>query len=64
VDATIIYLKDKPDGTVEVSMELIGDPVRSFKIGRVIAENMQELDYAVFNVDNEFTMMPPTNRLQ
>lgn len=64
MDATIIYLKDKPDGTVEVSMELIGDPVRSFKIGRVIAENMQELDYAVFNVDNEFTMMPPTNRLQ
>jgi len=45
-------------------MELIGDPVRSFKIGRVIAENMQELDYAVFNVDNEFTMMPPTDRLQ
>ena len=64
MDAMIIYLKDKPDGTVEVSMELIGNPVRSFKIGKVIAENMQELDYAVFNVDNEFTMMPPTDRLQ
>jgi hypothetical protein len=64
MNATILYLKDKPDGTVEVSMELIGDPVRSFKIGRVIAENMQELDYTVFNVDNEFTMMPPTDRLQ
>jgi hypothetical protein len=64
MDATIIYLKDKPDGTVEVSLEIIGDPVRSFKIGKVVAENMQELDYAVFNVNNEFTMMPPNNLLQ
>jgi hypothetical protein len=64
MDATIIYLKDKPDGTVEISMELIGNPNRSFKIGKVVAENMQELDYAVFNVNNEFTMMPPTDRLQ
>jgi hypothetical protein len=64
MDATIIYLKDKPDGTVEVSLELIGEPNRSFKIGKVIAENMQELDYTVFNMDNEFTMMPPTDRLQ
>jgi hypothetical protein len=64
MDATIIYLKDKPDGTVEVSLEIIGYPVRSFKIGKVVAENMQELDYAVFNVNNEFTMMPPTNLLQ
>ena len=64
MDATIIYLKDKPDGTVEISMELIGNPNRSFKIGKVVAENIQELDYAVFNVNNEFTMMPPTDRLQ
>ena len=64
MNATIIYLKDKPDGTVEVSLEIIGDPVRSFKIGKVVAENMQELDYAVFNVNNEFTRMPPTDRLQ
>lgn len=64
MNATIIYLKDKPDGTVEVSMELIGDPTRSFTIGKVIATNMEELDYAVFNMDNEFTMMPPTDRLQ
>ena len=64
MDATIIYLKDKPDGTVEISMELIGNPNRSFKIGKVVAENIQELDYAVFNVNNEFTIMPPTDRLQ
>ena len=64
MNATIIYLKDKPDGTVEVSLEIIGDPVRSFKIGKIVAENMQDLDYAVFNVNNEFTMMPPTNLLQ
>ena len=64
MNATIIYLKDKPDGTVEVSLEIIGDPTRSFKIGRVVAENMQELDYTIFNVDNEFTMMPPSNQLQ
>jgi len=64
MDATIIYLKDKPDGTVEVSLELIGNPDKSFKIGKVVAENMQDLDYTVFNVNNEFTMMPPTDRLQ
>jgi hypothetical protein len=64
VDATIIYLKDKPDGTVEVSLEIIGNPDRSFKIGKVVAENMQELDYTRFNVNNEFTVMPPSNQLQ
>lgn len=64
MDATIIYLKDKPDGTVEVSLEIIGNPDRSFTIGRVVAENMQDLDYTRFNVNNEFTMMPPSNQLQ
>jgi len=64
VDATIIYLKDKPDGTVEVSLEIIGNPDRSFKIGKIVAENMQELDYTRFNVNNEFTVMPPSNQLQ
>jgi hypothetical protein len=64
MDATIIYLKDKPDGTVEVSLEIIGDPDRSFKIGRSVAENMQDLDYTRFNPVNEFTMMPPSNQLQ
>jgi hypothetical protein len=64
MDATIIYLKDKPDGTVEVSLEVIGNPDRSFKIGRVVAENMQDLDYTRFNPVNEFTMMPPSNQLQ
>lgn len=64
MDATIIYLKDKPDGTVEVSLEIIGNPDRSFKIGKVVAENMQELDYTRFNVNNEFTVMPPSNQLQ
>ena len=64
MNATIIYLKDKPDGTVEVSLEIIGNPDRSFKIGKVVAENMQELDYTRFNVNNEFTAMPPSNQLQ
>jgi hypothetical protein len=64
MNATIIYLKDKPDGTVEVSLEIIGNPDRSFKIGRVVAENIQDLDYTIFNVNNEFTMMPPSNQLQ
>jgi len=57
-------LEDKPDGTVEVSLEVIGNPDRSFKIGRVVAENMQDLDYTRFNPINEFTMMPPSNQLQ
>jgi hypothetical protein len=64
MDATIIYLKDKPDGTVEVSMEIIGKPDRSKQIGIAIATNMQDLDYTVFNAHNEFSAMPPSLLLQ
>ena len=63
MNATIIYLKDKENGTVEVVLELIGDPTRSFTIAKVVAENMSELNYMVFNASNEFTALPP-ERLQ
>jgi hypothetical protein len=59
MNATIIYLKDKPNGTVEVSLEIIGYPTRSFIIGKTIAQNMSELDYTIFNAFNEFTTPPP-----
>ena len=64
MDATIIYLKDKPNGKVEVNLEIIGDPTRSLKIAKVIAMNLDQVDYTVFNAENEFTQNPPSNRLQ
>jgi hypothetical protein len=64
MDAMIIYLKDKPNGKVEVCLEIIGKPDRAKKIGIAIAENMQEIDWAVFNVQNEFNAYPPTDLLQ
>lgn len=64
LDATIIYLKDKPNGKVEVTLEIIGEPTKSWKIARAVAQNMDELDYTVFNVDNEFTQSSPSSHLQ
>ena len=64
LNATIIYLKDNPNGTVDVSLELIGDPTKSYKIAKVVAVNMSELDYTIFNVDNEFTQSSPSPLLQ
>jgi hypothetical protein len=64
LNATIIYLKDNPNGTVDVSLELIGDPTKSYKIAKVVAVNMSELDYTIFNVDNEFTQSSPSSLLQ
>jgi hypothetical protein len=63
MDATIIYLKDGKDGKIEVSMELIGDPGQSFLVGNAIINNLYTLDHAVF-VNNEFTQIPPTTRVQ
>lgn len=63
MDATIIYLKDGKDGKIEVSMELIGDPSQSFLVGNAIVNNLYMLEKTVF-VNNEFTQIPPTTRVQ
>jgi hypothetical protein len=64
LNATIIYLKDNPSGTVDVTLEIIGEPTLSYKIAKVVAVNMSELDYTRFNVSNEFTQSSPSNQLQ
>ena len=63
MDATIIYLKDGKNGTVEASMELIGDPEQSFTVGKAAMESIALLHQTRF-VENEFTQMPPTDLMQ
>lgn len=63
MDATIIYLKDGKNGTIEASMELIGDPVQSFAVGKAALERIALLQRTVF-VENEFTQDPPTDLVQ
>lgn len=63
MDATIIYLKDGKNGTIEASMEIIGDPLQSFTVGTAAMESIALLQQTVF-VENEFTQMPPTDLMQ
>ena len=63
MDATIIYLKDGKNGTIEASMEIIGDPMQSFTVGTAAMESIALLQQTRF-VDNEFTQMPPTDLMQ
>jgi len=63
LNACIIYLKDNEEGNVEVNMEIVGYPTRSFTIGHTIVNNIENLKEIIFR-DNEFNQMPPTNRLQ
>jgi hypothetical protein len=63
MDATIIYLKDGKNGTIEASMEIIGDPLQSFTVGTAAMESIALLQQTRF-VDNEFTQMPPTDLMQ
>jgi hypothetical protein len=64
MDAMILYLKDNAEGTVDVNLEAIGNPTNSLRVALAIANNMKELDWAVFNAYNEFTAPPPSNRIQ
>ena len=64
MDATIIYLKDKPEsGKVEVSVEIIGDPRQAFLLADAIMERLKETKDTIFVISNEF-VVPPSNRLQ
>ena len=63
LNATIIYLKDTDDGEVEVNMELVGYPTNSFVLGNDIVGKVHEAKKVMF-ADNEFSRMPPSNRLQ
>lgn len=64
MNATIIYLMDSDkQGKVEVSVEVIGDPVESF----MLADNiMQELARAngVYLVRDSVFNSPPSEQLQ
>jgi len=63
LNATIIYLKDTDDGEVEVNMELVGYPSKSFVLGNEIVGKIHEAKKFIF-ADNEFSRHPPSNRLQ
>lgn len=63
LNATIIYLKDAEDGEVEVNMELVGYPTKSFVLGNEIVAKVHEAKKVLF-AENEFSLMPPSNRLQ
>lgn len=63
MNACIIYLKDGENSTIEVVMELIGDPNQSFSLGKEIVEDIAELQGIVF-CDNEFSADCPTKMLQ
>ena len=62
MDATIIYLKDGKNGTIEASMEIIGDPLQSFTVGTAAMESIALLEQTRFR-DNEFTRPSPSNEL-
>ena len=63
LNATIIYLKDTDDGEVEVNVELVGYPSKSFALGNEIIEKVHEAKKVMF-ANNEFSRNPPSNRLQ
>ena len=63
LNACIIYLKDTEDGDVEVNMELVGYPTKSFVLGQEIVSKAHEAK-KLFYAENEFSQSPPSNRLQ
>ena len=63
MDATIIYLKDNDDGEVEINMELVGYPSKSYVLGNEIVGKIHEAKKVIF-AENEFSRHPPSNRLQ
>lgn len=63
LNACIIYLKDAEDGEVEVNMEIVGYPTKSFVLGQELVAKFHQEKKLLF-ADNEFSQMPPTNRLQ
>jgi len=56
-------LKDTDDGEVEVNVELVGYPSKSFALGNEIVGKVHEAKKVLF-AENEFSRHPPSNRLQ
>jgi hypothetical protein len=63
LNATIIYLKDNDNGEVEINMELVGYPSKSYVLGNEIVGKIHEAKKVIF-AENEFSRHPPSNRLQ
>lgn len=63
MNATIIYLKDGINFTIEVVVELIGEPQQSFMLSQEVIEMLAERQQTVF-CDNEFSADSPTQTLQ
>jgi hypothetical protein len=63
LNAIIIYLKDNDFGDVEVNMELIGHPTKSYVLANEVVAKVHEAKKVLF-AENEFSRSPPSNRLQ
>ena len=63
LNATIIYLKDNDNGEVEINMELVGYPSKSYVLGNEIVGKIHEAKKVIF-AENEFSRHPPSNRVQ
>jgi len=64
MNATIIYLKDSEKaGKVEVSVEVIGDPVQSFLLADAIMRDLSEAN-GVYLVRESVFNSPPSEQLQ
>ena len=63
MNATIMYFKDGNNSTIEVVVEIIGEPEQSFALSQEVIEMIAEKQKTVF-CDNEFSADSPTQTLQ
>jgi hypothetical protein len=65
MNATIIYLKDSDDkaGKVEISVEVIGDPVQSFLLADDLMRDLSQAD-GTYLVRESVFISSPTDQIQ
>jgi len=65
MNATIIYLKDSDDkaGKVEISVEVIGDPVQSFLLADDLMRDLFQAD-GTYLVRESVFISSPTDQIQ
>jgi hypothetical protein len=65
MNATIIYLKDSDEkaGKVEISVEVIGDPVQSFLLADDLMRDLSQAD-GTYLVRESIFISSPTDQIQ
>jgi hypothetical protein len=65
MNATIIYLKDSDEkaGKVEISVEVIGDPVQSFLLADDLMRDLSQAD-GTYLVRESVFISSPTDQIQ